>query len=89
SVVAFGFQESGISALSVTDAERKTIFDKAWATGGGFRFMFETFSDIATNETANKYAQDYIRSKIAEIVKDPETARKLMPNDLYAKRPLC
>lgn len=89
SVVAFGFQESGVSALSVTDAERKAIFDKAWATGGGFRFMFETFSDIATNETANKYAQDYIRSKIAEIVKDPETARKLMPNDLYAKRPLC
>ena len=27
--------------------------------------------------------------KIAEIVKDPETARKLMPNGLHASRPLC
>lgn len=89
SVVAFGFPESTVSALSVTDAERKAVFDKAWAKGGGFRFMFETFSDIATNEQANQYAQDYIKAKIGEIVKDPETARKLMPKDLYAKRPLC
>jgi cation diffusion facilitator CzcD-associated flavoprotein CzcO len=51
--------------------------------------MFETFSDIATNEAANKAAQDYIRKKIDEIVEDPETARKLKPKDLYAKRPLC
>ena len=26
---------------------------------------------------------------ISEIVKDPETARKLTPTDLYARRPLC
>ncbi|MGD1597919.1 flavin-containing monooxygenase [Mycolicibacterium septicum] len=56
---------------------------------GGFRFMFETFSDIATNDMANKAAQDFIKGKIAEIVTDPEMARKLMPKDLYAKRPLC
>lgn len=51
--------------------------------------MFGTFNDIATDPVANGYAADFIRSKIAEIVKDPETARKLTPTDLYAKRPLC
>jgi cation diffusion facilitator CzcD-associated flavoprotein CzcO len=51
--------------------------------------MFETFSDIATDLEANKAACDFIKRKIAETVHDPETARKLMPNDLYAKRPLC
>ena len=51
--------------------------------------MFQTFNDIATNEEANVAAQDFVREKIAEIVMDPETARKLMPRDLYAKRPLC
>jgi len=89
SVVAFGFQESGVSGLSVTDDERKAIFEKAWKKGGGFRFMFETFSDIATDEQVNKYAQDVGKSKISEIVRDPETVRKLTPKDLYAKRPLC
>ena len=51
--------------------------------------MFGTFCDIATNPEANEAAAAFIRSKIAEIVKDPETARKLTPTDLYAKRPLC
>ena len=89
SVVAFGFKESTVSAMSVSEEERQAVFQKAWDNGGGFRFMFETFCDIATDERANKAAQDFIRGKIAEIVKDPETARKLMPQDLYAKRPLC
>lgn len=51
--------------------------------------MFETFSDIGVDLEANKAAQDFIRKKIGEIVKDPETARKLMPTELHAKRPLC
>ena len=89
SVVAFGFQESSVAASSVSEEERRAVFEKAWENGGGFRFMFETFCDIATDEQANKAAQDFIRGKIAEIVKDPETARKLTPRDLYAKRPLC
>ena len=34
-------------------------------------------------------AAAFIRKKIASIVKDPETVKKLTPTDLYAKRPLC
>ncbi len=89
SAVAFGFEESTVPAMSLSDEERQAVFEKAWENGGGFRFMFETFSDIVMDERANKAAQDFIRGKIAEIVKDPETARKLTPTELYAKRPLC
>lgn len=89
SVVAFGFEESTTTYESLSSSEALAIFERAWEKGGGFRFMFETFADIATNEVANKAAQDFINGKIAEIVKDPATARKLMPTDLYAKRPLC
>lgn len=49
--------------------------------------MFGVFNDIAMNPTANQYAADFIQKKIREIVKDPETARKLTPTDPYAKRP--
>lgn len=89
SALGFGLNESTVPAMSVSAEERKAIFEKAWQTGGGFRFMFETFGDIATNMEANIEAQNFIKGKIAEIVKDPETAQKLMPKDLYAKRPLC
>jgi len=51
--------------------------------------MFETYCDIAIDPAANEAAAAFIRKKIAAIVNDPETAKKLMPTGLYAKRPLC
>ena len=89
SVVACGFPESTVPAETASPEERERVFEAAWNRGGGFYFMFGTFSDIATSQIANDAAADFIKQKIAEIVKDPETARKLMPKDIYAKRPLC
>ena len=89
SVVAFGFEESTVPAMSVSSVERERVFQENWDIGNGFRFMFGTFSDIATDAAANEEAARFIRSKIAETVEDPETARLLTPTDLYAKRPLC
>ena len=89
SVVAFGFEESGVEAMSVSEEERRRVFQENWDKGNGFRFMFGTFCDIATDPDANAAAAAFIREKIAEVVDDPETARKLTPHDLYAKRPLC
>lgn len=89
SVVAFGFKESTTPAMSVSEEERQRVFQEAWDIGGGFRYMFGTFSDIATDPDANAAAAQFVRGKIHEIVKDPETARKLTPHDLYARRPLC
>ncbi|WP_404331937.1 flavin-containing monooxygenase [Mesobacillus maritimus] len=89
SSVAFGFEESTVPAVSVSKEEQERVFEEAWNKGGGFRYMFGTFSDIATNPEANEAAAEFIRKKISQIVKDPETARKLTPTGLYAKRPLC
>jgi len=89
SSVAMGFVESTVETFSVSAEERQRVYEKAWTEGGGFRFMFETFCDIATDEAANEEAAKFIRGKIAEIVQDPETRRKLTPTDLYARRPLC
>ena len=89
SAVAFGFEESTVPAETATPEERARVFEAAWQRGGGFYFMFGTFSDIATSRIANDAAADFIRAKIGQIVTDPDTARKLTPTDLYAKRPLC
>lgn len=87
--LAMGFVESTAETFALPEAEREAVYEAAWNNGGGFRYMFETFGDIATDSAANESAAAFIRSKIAQVVKDPETARKLTPNDLYARRPLC
>jgi len=87
--LAFGWMESSVPALSVSDEERKRIYQEAWDGGGGFQFMFKTFGDIGTDEAANESAASFIRSKIVEIVDDPDTAQALTPTGLYAKRPIC
>ncbi len=87
--VAFGFEESTTPASAVSKEEQERVFEAAWNKGGGFRFMFETFSDIAVDPVSNEAAAAFIRKKITGIVKNSETAAKLTPHDLYAKRPLC
>jgi cation diffusion facilitator CzcD-associated flavoprotein CzcO len=89
SMTGFAFTESKISTFSVSAEEREAIYEKAWQQGGGFNYMFGTFNDIAVDAAANEEAASFIRRKIAQTVKDPETARKLTPTDLYARRPLC
>lgn len=89
SLFAMGFVESKTSALEVSEAERRETYERIWNKGGGFRFFFETFNDLGTSLDANETAAAFVRSKIAEIVTDPETARLLQPKGPYGGRPLC
>ncbi len=68
------------SALALTEEERNSVFEKFWAIGGNY-FIYGSFDDIHSNEEANEIAADFIRSKIRETVKDPETAQMLLPLD--------
>jgi len=74
-------------AMSVSDSERDSIYEKAWEVGG-FRFR-AMFQDLLTNEAANKTAAEFIKEKIRTTVKDPETANTLSDIDhpFAAKRP--
>ena len=85
SVTCFGFDESTVPTMSVSEEERERVFEDGWQKGGGFRFMFGTFGDIASRPEANEAAAEFIRKKIAEIVKDPVKAAKLTPHDYYAR----
>ena len=68
------------SALDVTAEERLETYEALWEQGGT-TFLYGTFNDIRTDRRANDTAAEYIRSKIREIVKDPETTEKLLPTD--------
>ena len=87
--LGYGFRESAVPFHSLTVQEQEEVLERAWNHGNAFRYMFETFSDIAEDEEANEAAAAFVRKKIKEIVKDPEIARKLTPTEPYARRPLC
>jgi cation diffusion facilitator CzcD-associated flavoprotein CzcO len=82
------FDPAGRTTTDVTPEECDLIFERGWETGG-FRFVFETFDDLITSETANDMASAFVRRKIRLIVKDPKTAELLCPKDhpLGSKRP--
>ena len=68
------------SALDVSVEERRQTYEDLWDRGGT-TFLYGTFNDIRTDRRANDTAAEFIRSKIREIVKDPEKREKLLPVD--------
>ena len=75
-------------ALEDTPEEREALYERLWQRGG-FRFFLESYNDIAMSEEANATMADFVRGKIREVVKDPETADKLMPDHfVMTKRPI-
>ena len=66
-----------VSAHSVSDEERREIYEKRW-TMGGFAFL-GSFSDLLVDETANETAAEFTREQVRRIVKDPVTAELLAP----------
>ena len=85
----FPLDPSERSALEVTAEERLETYEALWAIGG-FSFLGGSFKDILTDRRANDTGAEFVRSKIREIVKDPETLEKLLPTDhpLGSKRNL-
>jgi cyclohexanone monooxygenase len=65
-------------ALDDSDNERRSKYEARWQRGG-LTFM-SVYNNLALDKAANDTAADFVRAKIAEIVKDPETARLLQPN---------
>jgi cyclohexanone monooxygenase len=75
-----GYPPPTKSALEVSEAERNAVYERKWNEGGSISFLY-SYTDLLTNEAANKTASDFVRAKIRSIVKDPETAETLCPND--------
>jgi cyclohexanone monooxygenase len=66
-------------ALDDGDNERRAKYEQRWAKGG-LTFM-GVYNNLALDTAANDTAASFVREKIAEIVRDPGTARLLQPNN--------
>src|SRR4051812_1666854 len=65
-------------ALDDGDNERRARYESRWSRGG-LTFM-SVYNNLALDKAANDTAAEFVREKIAEIVKDPETAKLLQPS---------
>src|SRR3954470_17968387 len=64
-------------ALDDGDNERRSKYEARWARGG-LTFM-SVYNNLGLDKAANDTAADFVRDKIAEIVEDPATAKRLQP----------
>lgn len=65
-------------ALDDVDDVRRAKYSARWERGG-LTFMY-AYNNLGLDRAANDTAADFVRGKIAEIVKDPETAKLLQPS---------
>jgi cyclohexanone monooxygenase len=66
-------------ALDDGDNERRAKYEARWQRGG-LTFM-AVYNNLALDKAANETAANFVREKIAEVVKDPQTAKLLQPNN--------
>jgi cyclohexanone monooxygenase len=66
-------------ALDDGDNERRAKYEARWAHGG-LTFM-SVYNNLALDTAANDTAAEFVRQKIAEIVRDPQTAKRLQPTN--------
>ncbi|KIW18117.1 hypothetical protein PV08_02405 [Exophiala spinifera] len=79
--------DSSLRLTDTTEAEALRVLEYGWEIGG-FRFIFQTFADMLTNQDCNDLAGEFVRNKIRSIVRDKDTADLLCPNyPILSKRP--
>ena len=76
-----------VSALAVSEAERRREYEARWAHGG-LPFM-AAFNDLLSSKEANDTAAAFLRGKIQDIVRDPELAERLSPHNVAGCKRLC
>jgi len=81
------FDINPAKAAETPHAERTRKYEESW-NYGGLGFM-ASFSDLLLNDDSNKTAQDFVKAKIKEIVKDPVTAEVLTPRNIIGCKRLC
>jgi cyclohexanone monooxygenase len=67
---------------------RRARYEDRW-TKGGLAFLL-TYNNLILDRAANDTAADFVRGKIAEIVRDPGTAKHLQPENYpFGSKRLC
>ena len=74
-------------AREVSDDERRVALEDRWQQGG--LLFLGAFNDALLDAESNRLIADFVREKIATIVRDPATAAALQPDTVIGCKRLC
>ena len=79
--------DKSVSALDVSHEQRTKEYESRWETSG--LSIGGSYGDLMLNQESNDTIAEFARGKIRDIVKDPETAEALCPQQTFACKRLC
>ncbi|TSD94073.1 NAD(P)/FAD-dependent oxidoreductase [Skermania sp. ID1734] len=83
----FPYPDMAGEGAAMTDDEKRLVLERIWRKGG-LTLAFSTFSDVALDKATNDVVVDFLREKIAAVVRDPERAARLTATSPFvSKRP--
>ena len=77
----FYFEYNTSPALEASAESREQQYEAFWARGG--LPVLGAYGDLLFNKEANDTIAEFARKKIRDIVKDPETADLLCPDNVF------
>ena len=83
--IAYASPDHGAKEASAESLRQQLEF--AWARGG--YLMLAAYPDVVTDLESNRIVSDWVKEKIRARIKDPELARKLMPQYPMGAKRLC
>ena len=85
SASGFLHQPCDRSSADDTKAQRWAFYEEMW-NSPGFTKMTSNYPDLLTDKDVNAEWCEFLADKIRDIVEDPATAAKLIPDHLYGQR---
>ncbi len=73
------FKTTRLKAADHSPDERHQRYEQLWDEGG-IHLSINSYRGVLADEELNEEVSEFVRDKIRGIVKDPETARKLLPD---------
>lgn len=73
------FQTTRRKPAEHTPEERHAVYEELWEEGG-IHLSINSFRGVLVNKELNDEVSEFVRGKIREIVQDPATAAKLLPD---------
>ncbi|MEM9654264.1 MAG: NAD(P)/FAD-dependent oxidoreductase [Actinomycetota bacterium] len=81
------FPLSKLKAPDFTPEERQARYEEMWQEGG-MHLSINSYVGVVVDEDLNNEVSEFVRGKIRDVVDDPETARKLLPDYHFATKRL-
>jgi cation diffusion facilitator CzcD-associated flavoprotein CzcO len=73
------FETTRRRASEDSPEQRHALYEELWEKGG-IHLIINSYVGVMADKALNEEVSEFVRAKMREIVRDPETARKLMPD---------